>query len=531
MSENKTNYTLPIWLSLFLCVGLLIGQKLGKPFTGTTGNQKDVQKLNDILTILDARYVDKVNKDSIFEATINDMLHKLDPHTNYIPAKDVKAMNESIQGKFGGIGVRFLLIRDTICISYVMPNSPSLVAGVQAGDKIIEVNGDKMTGKKVNNEKVMSHLKGDPKSQVTVTVLRQGKKKKITITRDQIPISSINCAYMLDSETGYILIDQFSVPTAQEFELAAEKLKELGMKQLILDLRNNGGGVLTAATDIADQFLKEGASILKTKGRSVGEQVYKANGGGLLENIKVAVLINSNSASASEILAGALQDNDRAIIVGRRSFGKGLVQEDKELRDGSNLRVTIARYYTPSGRCIQRPYTGSYESYMEDEERFAHGEMFKADSSIYKKAKKYKTVSGRTVYGGGGITPDVFVPFDTSGSSFYLTEMQYSGVFSAFAFDFLQGKRNNWKNASEFIAKFNVSDELVKNLEDYAAKNYKIKKVANEASHSKNNIAKYLKAEIARQLWVEEGFYRVINQQDNEINAAKKALKTSTIFK
>ncbi len=531
MSENRPNYTLPIWLSLFLCVGLLIGQQLNKPLLGAAGNQKDVQKLSDILTILDSRYVDKVNKDSIFEATINDMLHKLDPHTNYIPAKEMKAMNESIEAKFGGIGVRFLLIRDTICISYVMPNSPSLLAGVKAGDKIIEVNGDKMTGKKVNNEKVMSHLKGDPKSQVDVTVLRNGKKKKITITRDQIPISTITCAYMIDAETGYILIDQFSIPTADEFEVAAEKLKQLGMKRLVLDLRNNGGGVLTSATSIADQFLKEGATILKTLGRSVGKQEYKAHGGGLLENLKVAVLINSNSASASEILAGALQDNDRAIIVGRRSFGKGLVQEDRQLRDGSNLRITIARYYTPSGRCIQRPYKGTYEDYMEDEERFSHGEMFKVDSSIYAKSKKYKTVSGRTVYGGGGITPDVFVPFDSSGTSFYLTELQYSGVFSAFAFDFLQGKRNNWRNAHDFVKTFVANDELIERLEKYASKNYKIERVNSEAQHSKQNIAKYLKAEIARQLWVEEGFYRVLNQEDSEIKAALQALKTSTIFK
>jgi carboxyl-terminal processing protease len=297
------------------------------------------------------------------------------------------------------------------------------------------------------------------------------------------------------------------------------------MTKLILDLRGNGGGVLTSATDIADEFLKEGLTILKTKGRKTKEEIYKSKSGGLLENTKTVVLINSSSASASEILAGALQDNDRAIIVGRRSFGKGLVQEDRKLRDGSNLRITIARYYTPSGRCIQRPYKGSYEEYMEDEERFANGEMFKQDTSNKKALPKYKTIGGRTVYGGGGITPDVFVPYDSTGTSFYLTTLQWSGVFQSFAFDYVKDKRTKWNSPRDFTQNFEVSDELSKKLTDLAEKSYKVEFFPKEYQHSKKLIAKLLKAEIARQIWTEIGFYTVFNPLDNEFLEAMKQLK------
>jgi carboxyl-terminal processing protease len=526
MSEApKSNYTLPVLLALFLCIGLWLGSELSKPINSFGGSNADeVQKLEDILRLLDERYVDKINKDSIFESTISEMLHKLDPHSNYIAAKDMKAVNESINAKFGGIGVRFLLLRDTICVSNVMENSPSLIAGVKSGDKIIEVDGKKMTGKKITNDKVMSSLKGDEGTFVKVKVLRKNEKIDIKIRRGAIPIKTVTCAYMVNSKVGYILIDQFSIPTADEFRQVAMSLKQRGMKELILDLRGNGGGVLSAATDIADEFLKEGLIILKTKGRKTKEEIYKSKSGGILENTKTVVLINSSSASASEILAGALQDNDRAIIVGRRSFGKGLVQEDRKLRDGSNLRITIARYYTPSGRCIQRPYKGSYEDYMEDEERFANGELYKQDSSIYIPSLKYKTKGGRTVYGGGGITPDVFVPYDSTGTSFYLTTLQWSGAISAFSFDFVKDKRNKWKSPEEFNKTFFVTDEIAQKLADFASKFYKVEFFASEFKHSRSLIGELLKAEIARQIWTEKGFYTVFNPLDNEFLEAMKQL-------
>jgi carboxyl-terminal processing protease len=526
MSEApKSNYTLPLLLSLFLALGLYFGGLLSHGFSNNTEKAADVQKLEDILDLLENRYVDKVDKDRVFEETISEMLHKLDPHSNYIASKDMAAVNESIEGEFGGIGVRFLLLRDTICITNIIGGSPSEMAGVKAGDKIIEIEGKSVVGKKITNEKVMQKLKGLAGTKVKFKVLRGKKYKFFSLQRGAIPLETITCAYMLNATTGYILIDQFSVPTARDFNIAASRLKEMGMTKLVLDLRNNGGGVLTAATDIADEFLKEGLIMLKTKGRKSGEQIYKSNSGGLLENTKTVVLINAYSASASEILAGALQDNDRAIIVGRRSFGKGLVQEDRLLRDGSNLRITIARYYTPSGRCIQRPYNGKYEDYMTDEERFTNNELYVQDKRLLADSLKFKTLKGRIVYGGGGIQPNVFVPFDSSGTSFYLTSLRFSGAFTAFSFDYVSAKRNVWKDAKSFNEQFIVDEILSRKFINFAAKDFKVALNEKEYQHSRNNIAKILKAEIARQIWTEEGFYRTINPLDNELNTALKELK------
>jgi carboxyl-terminal processing protease len=522
--EPKSNYKLPLILALVLCVGLLIGRGLNVS-SGTTSGSSDVQKLEDILNLLDQRYVDKVNKDSIFEKTISEMLHRLDPHSNYISAKDMKSVSESIEGKFGGIGVRFLLLRDTICISNVIEGAPSDLVGVKAGDKIIEINGKNLSKKKIETDDVMAQLKGEPGTDVTIKVLRGKSKKSFTITRDMIPIKTVSCVYMVDSNTGYILIDQFSVPTAAEFKQAALGLKAKGMTKLILDLRNNPGGVLSAATEIADEFLPDGLTIVKTKGRKTGEQTYKSKGGGMLEKTKVVVLINSNSASASEILAGAIQDNDRGTIVGRRSFGKGLVQEDRGLRDGSNLRITIARYYTPSGRCIQRPYTGDYEEYMKDEERLINGELYEQDKQKIPDTLKFKTRKGRIVYGGGGIYPDFFVPLDSTGRTFYLTELQWSGAFSAFAFDFVKDKRYQWRSAKQFTQEFEVNDALLKRFCVFSEKYFKVSFVENEFNQSKKLIVNYLKSEIGRQIWTEEGFYRVFNPFDNEFQEALKRLK------
>lgn len=525
MSEApKSNYMLPLLLAIFMSIGLWIGNSL-TTVTSSKTSSSDVQKLEDILELLDKRYVDKVNKDSIFEKTISEMLHKLDPHSNYIPAKDMKAINESIEGKFGGIGVRFLILRDTICVSNVIEDSPSEMVGLKAGDKIIEINGKNLGKKKIKTEYVMSQLKGMDGSDVTIKVLRGKSKKSYTITRGLIPIKTVSSAYMINNNTGYILIDQFSVPTAEEFHLAAQKLKNSGMTKLVLDLRNNPGGVLTSATDIADEFLEAGLVMLKTKGRITGEQIYKSTSGGILEKTKVAVLINANSASASEILAGALQDNDRATIVGRRSFGKGLVQEDMALRDGSNLRITIARYYTPSGRCIQRPYSGNYDEYIQDEERFNNGELFKEDKRLFADSLKFKTRKGRIVYGGGGINPDIFVPYDTSGTSFYLTELQWSGAFNAFAFDYVKDKRDRWTSANEFANSFEVNETVLKEFCAFGNKYFKVAFVEEEYQRSKKLIAKFLKGEIARQLWTENGYYRIVNSFDNEFNAAITSLK------
>jgi carboxyl-terminal processing protease len=527
MKDKPKNYLLPFALALSLAIGLWMGHILtpnAKGYNLNAGEEK-YSKVKDIIEILNNKYVDSLNGDKIFEDAISDMLHKLDPHSNYIPASDLKAMNEMIEGKFGGVGVRFSIIRDTICITNVVVGSPSYKVGILPGDKILKVDNKAQTKVKITNEKVMKLLKGKEKTPVKVEIFRNGKKLTKTIIRGSIPIESIVCSTMLSKEIGYIKLDQFSVASAYEFSKSASDLKERGMKKLIFDLRNNGGGVLQSATEIVDEFLGNGVPIVKTKGSHSKEYVYKATSKGVLENTEVVVLINSNSASASEIVAGALQDNDRATIMGRRSFGKGLVQEDILLKDGSNLRLTIARYYTPTGRCIQKPYSKNYEQYYEDQmERYENGELYKIDSTLLVDSLKYKTPKGKIVYGGGGILPDVFIPLDTNGSSWYFTELRYSPTFQNFAFDFLNNKRDKWKSISDFNANFSVDDLLLERFVLYAEKNFKIAKNASDLKLSKQLIKQTLKAEIARQLWTEQGYYTVISSFDKEILKAVKHL-------
>ncbi len=491
----------------------------------STGEQR-YQKIQDIIEILDNKYVDTINGNRLFEETIADMLHKLDPHSNYIPAEELKAMQESIQGEFGGIGVRFFMIRDTLCVTHVIPGSPSEYVGIVAGDKIVKVEKTTIASKKVSTDKIMSLLKGPKGTPVNVEVIRGKERLKKKIIRGSIPIASISCAMLLDNSTGFIKIDQFSVNTAKEFYREASNLKAQGMKKLILDLRNNGGGVLTSATKIVDEFLPGGLPIVSTKGEHSEEYVYKSTNGGLLEHVELAILINANSASASEIVAGAIQDNDRGTIVGRRSFGKGLVQEDIQLRDGSNLRLTIARYYTPTGRCIQKDYNGDYEDYYEDQlERMENGELYAPDSSVFVDSLKFKTPRGKTVYGGGGIMPDIFVPFDTTGMGYIYTALRYTTAFQAFAFDFVQGKRTTWKSPKQFNTSFHVDEALFNRFMKYVDQYYDVRPTVKELAPSKRLIMQIIKAEIARQLWEEQGYYQVQNYFDNEIIKAKQALK------
>ena len=415
MNNSRFSIVLPLIISLSICAGFLICYVVMGDVFDAQKKSPGVQKLEDVLNLLDSKYVDPINRDAVFEETISEMLHKLDPHSNYIPAKDMALMSESLEGNFSGIGVRFFKLRDTISITHVLSDSPSERAGLKDGDQIVRIDGKNAAGVQMSTDTIMSLLKGKSGSSVNVQINRYGKLLSKKIIRGRIPIKSINTYYMIDDETGYIKIDQFSIPTAYEFRQASAKLLSQGMKKLILDLRNNGGGVLDGATQIADEFLKDGLSIVKTQGRKIGTKNYTSTNRGSLKQTELVVLINSRSASASEIVAGAIQDNDRGLIVGRRSFGKGLVQEDQKLRDGSSLRITVARYYTPSGRCIQRPYSDGMEDYYNDPTRTEES-MFKIDSSIFIDSLKYKTIGGRTVYGGGGISPDIFVPLDTTGT-------------------------------------------------------------------------------------------------------------------
>ena len=527
MIPSDKKYILPLLLSGFLALGLWIGHVMTPQMSNAIGSQgqEKYQKLQDIIEILDKKYVDTVNGEALFERTISDMLHELDPHSNYIAAKDLQAMNESIEGKFGGVGIRFMILRDTICVTNIISGSPSQRAGVRPGDKILQVDGKKVTGKTITNEKVMAMLKGTENTSVSVELLRGKKTVRKRIIRGVIPIESVVAAYMVNSTIGYIKVDEFSVTTPDEFRMAASWLQQKGMQKLILDLRNNGGGVLQSAIALADEFLPKGLAIVKTKGEHTGSYTYRSTSTGMLEKTQVAVLINSSSASASEILAGALQDNDRGTIIGRRSFGKGLVQEDIRLRDGSDLRLTVSRYYTPTGRCIQKPYKDGYDKYMEDQiDRYDNGELYRPDSSVFVDSLKFRTPKGKIVYGGGGIMPDVFVPFDSSGSSLYFTELRYSQAFSGFAFDFVQNKRMQWKDPKVFTKTFTVEDKLVDRFVAFAEKEFKIKRNASELKHSRKLIAETLKSEIARQLWMEEGFYQVFNATDNEFEKAVQFL-------
>lgn len=510
---------------VFMTLGLFIGYKLNKSESNSVA-ANSYGKMNDIMDLLDQQYVDTIDKNKLFEKTVSDMLHELDPHSNYIAAEDIQGANEQIDGKFGGVGIRFAIIRDTLCVTNVVPNSPAMQVGIKAGDRIIQIDNASVASKKMKNEEFMSKLKGDPNTTVKVKIFREHQILSKVITRNIIPISSVVCAQMLDEEVGYIRLESFSVTSASEFRVAAANLLQKGMKRLIFDLRDNGGGVLEVAVKIADEFLPAGRKIVEIKGKKFPETIHKSKAGGMLEDIPLTLLINENSASASEILAGAIQDNDRGTIIGRRSFGKGLVQQDFTLSDKSAIRLTIARYYTPSGRSIQRPFEGSYEDYYHDRvDRQEKGEYFKPDSTWFKNAKKYKTYKGRIVYGGGGIMPDLFVPLDTSNSTIYYLNLRYSGAFQQVAFDYLNNKRNGFKSLQEFNMTFSVSDQMLLNLTNYAEKQLKVKFNAAEFNRSKELIRLIFKAEIARQLFIEEGYFFIQAHEDREVLKALQVVK------
>ena len=529
MNNSRFSSLLPIVISISICLGFVLCYAIMGDFFDSQKKTKGIQKLEDVLNLLDDKYVDAIDRDQIFEETIAEMLHKLDPHSNYIPAREMAQMSESIEGNFSGIGVRFFKLRDTINVTHVISNTPSERAGLKDGDQIVQIEKINAAGVQLSTDSIMLLLKGRSGTAVNVTVNREGDLIPFEIIRGQVPITSVNAAYMVNEETGYIKIDQFSVPTSYEFRLEAIDLLNQGMKNLILDLRNNGGGVLQGATDIADEFLKNGLSIVTTKGRKTGTKEYIASQQGILENINLAILINSRSASASEIVAGAVQDNDRGTIVGRRSFGKGLVQEDQKLRDGSSVRITIARYYTPSGRCIQRPYSDKdYEEYY-DNHSSTDASLFRLDSSLYVDSLRYFTLEGRPVYGGGGISPDIFVPLDTTNSGVYYSSILWGGAVNQYAYDYVKSNglfaNQKWTSINEFKSDFIVDADMVNAFVNYTATELGILPYSmNEINRCRKKIEVQIKAEIARQIWQEEGFYYIYNSFDNEFKSALDVL-------
>jgi carboxyl-terminal processing protease len=527
--KNKAGFYLPFFLFTTLAIGIFIGKMIASssPELENANAPAGFSAMQDIIDVIEQNYVDSVKKDELFQETISDMLHKLDPHSNYIPAKDMVLAREQVEGKFGGVGIRFSLIRDTLCVMHVLPDSPSKAAGIRDGDRILKIEGKAVSGKKIQTDKIMGMLKGDPDTRVNVTILRGKQQLQKTITRGVIPIESIVCATMLDSETGYIRLDQFSITSAVEFRNAARSLLRQGMKKLVFDLRDNPGGVMSSATAIADEFLRSGLGIVEVKGAHQPRRRESSTPQGLLEQTQVVVLMDEGSASASEIVAGALQDNDRATIIGRRSFGKGLVQQDFPLRDGSSLRLTIARYYTPSGRSIQRPFDGNIEDYYHDAlDREERGEYFAPDTTLFVDSLRFKTLSGRTVYGGGGIMPDIFVSLDTSAYTPYYGLLRYSSAFQNFAFDYVNNRRGNWKSAADFNARFNVTPAMVSEFADYAAREQKIRRNEAQLKKSQSVIMRALKAEIARQLFLEQGYFAVLARTDKEVQRALSFFRT-----
>jgi carboxyl-terminal processing protease len=531
MSKNKSFFILlPLIVSLIFAGGLYIGNKLGNNQT-YNGNKAfnlplgSGNKLNDIINYIDNEYVDDVQKEALLDEAIQNILQNLDPHSYYITAAEIQALNEPLEGSFDGIGVQFSIQKDTVVVITPVNGGPSEKVGVKAGDRIVAVNEEIIAGVDISNRKVMKLLKGVKGSTVNITVLRnQTKTVDFTISRDAIPIYSVDVAYMLNQETGYLKISRFAKNTYNEFLSSSTKLVNAGMQNMVLDLRGNGGGYMDAATNIIDEFLPKGSLIVYTEGRARPRKSYKATSKNSLENIELIVLIDESSASASEIIAGAIQDNDRGLIVGRRSFGKGLVQEQSSWSDGSATRLTIARYYTPSGRCIQRPYDNGTEDYHQNmADRISNGELYEKDSIPLSETLAYKTTNGRTVYGGGGITPDVFVPVDTVGYTFYFSELIYRGAFYRFAFNYSDKNRNTLGelgNIDTYERYFNSNSQIILSEFLSFADSSGVVKNDIEYTRSKGKIISRLKAQIARNIWDDEGFYPLYNQTDYTINKA-----------
>lgn len=514
----KRSIYLPIVFSLLIVLGIFIGASLD--FSADKKNVFQVsiskyKKVENILDYIEQEYVDTINRVLLEDQTLTTLLENLDPHSAYIPAKNLAALNESLNGNFEGVGIEFSIMNDTICVLSAIEGGPSEKLGIAAGDKIIRIEEDTVAGKGITNELVMNRLRGESGSNVKVSILKSCSKQMLdyTIHRGQIPIKSVEAAYMANEKTGYIKISRFGASTYDEYLSAFEKLSRQGMSSLILDLRRNPGGYLNAAIDLADEFLKDGLQIVYTQGRAHPKKIFKASHQGNFEEQPLVVLIDEGSASASEIIAGAIQDNDRGIIVGRRSFGKGLVQEQTAFKDGSAVRLTIARYYTPTGRCIQKPYeNGAEEDYYKEElKRYEHGELYHADSIQFSDSLKYITPGGKVVYGGGGIMPDVFVALDTNGFSNYVMALNKRNLFTQFAFQY--SCNVNYKNFQDFNRNFKIDDQLLNELAAYAKKQG-IKEKPNDAAASKNISKQLLKAAIARILWKEEGYHPVLNSYD-----------------
>lgn len=536
MNKNKTNRFMPFIMAVCVVIGIIIGTFFSNHFSGNRLNviNSGSNRLNNLLHLIDDQYVDAVNIDSLVDKAIPQILAELDPHSVYISAKDAAQATDDLKGSFSGVGIEFVIRQDTIHVQNVIQNGPAEKAGLLAGDKIVAVDGKPFVGKQVTNQEAMHRLKGPKDTKVKIGVLRYGSSKvqTFTVTRGEIPTKSVTAAYMLDDSTGYIRIKNFGENTYPEMLIALAKLSQQGFSNLCIDLRDNSGGYLSAAVNMANEFLADKKLIVYTQGRKSPRQEYRSDGKGSYQKVPMVVLINEGSASSAEIFAGAMQDNDRATIIGRRSFGKGLVQQQIEFPDHSLIRLTIARYYTPSGRCIQKPYTmGDDKDYEQDLlDRYQHGEFFTQDS-IKHTGPAYHTSIGRTVYGGGGITPDIFVPEDTLGMTSYFKEASMCGLILQFAFTYTDDNRPKLRNFKEMmqLADYLDSQNMVEQFVSYADKHgLKRRNLLIKKSHKL--LDRVIDSRIIYNMLDEQAWTQFINQDDPVIQKTLEVFSKHEAF-
>ncbi|MBV9987142.1 MAG: S41 family peptidase [Chitinophagaceae bacterium] len=527
MVKKKMQVWLPLLFAVIMVAGMAIGYQLRDKTPGSSFFSFSKRtSLQELLELVKGKYVDNVPTDSINEIAANEVLSHLDPHSVYIPADRLKEVNEELAGHFQGIGIEFQLLDDTVNVTNVIKGGPSEQAGILVGDKLISVDDSiPLSGKKLGTEDIRRRLRGEAGTQVKLKMARNATPKELVITRGNIPVSSVDASYLVAPQTGYLHINRFGERTYEEFMQSMEKLKAQGMQQLILDLRGNGGGLMKEATDIADEFLGGDKLIVYTEGAHVPRFEYHCKRDGIFENGRLEVLIDETSASASEVLAGALQDWDRATLIGRRSFGKGLVQQPFRLSDGSAVRLTIARYYSPLGRNIQKPYTKGKEAYeAELATRFHNGEVVIGDTSK-PMGKPYKTPGGKIVYGGGGITPDIFVPFDTTRLAPGLARLYYRNTIAAFVYKYYirnQSWFNSFKSPADLTGKFIPGEKEWQSLVDFAAKDsVQLDKIN---ARDKADLLKRIQVMMARQIWRSQGYFEVANRADSTVLKALASL-------
>ena len=535
MANNK-NRLMPLLMAISVVIGILIGTFYANHFSGNRLSiiNSSSNKLNNLLHIVEDKYVDTVDVNGLVEKAMPQILSELDPHSVYIPAKDVQMANDDLRGSFSGVGIEFTIRQDTLHVQKVISNGPAEKAGLIAGDKIVVVDDQPFTGKTLTNEEAMHRLKGPKDTKVKLGILRYGEKKirEFVVTRGEIPTKSITATYMLDKETGYIRIRNFGENTYPELLIALAKLSQQNFQNLTIDLRGNTGGYLQSAVQIANEFLPKNRLIVYTQGRKSPRQEYRSDGRGSYQQIPLIILIDEGSASASEILAGAIQDNDRGTIIGRRSFGKGLVQEPIVFNDQSMIRLTIARYYSPSGRCIQKHYTsGENKDYEEDlMTRYEHGEFFSQDS-IKHEGPAYKTTIGRTVYGGGGITPDIFIAEDTTDVTSYYKQASMSGLIIQYAFEYTdqnRAKLSQMKSVDE-LEKYLKQQNTVDKFATYAdQKGLKRRNLMIQRSHKL--LERFINSRIIYNIMSEEAWVEYLNEDDPVIMETLKVFRSNNAF-